>query len=1500
MRPNYRIIYPGKQGCHLMPRWFSRLTIDWSCYGSYIDIFDGDSSSSRPLGRYCNGLFVPGIIRSRSNSMFIHLITDATNPTGRDFYATYIAHECRSFTYGIDSCDQNCRCVKENTQFCNNINGECACRSGWTSSDCSIDVNECLGTNNQVCPPNSDCVNTKGGYRCDCHLGYKMNSTVGYCQENNECKRCSDACYFSTPGIEHCACPDFLILDDETSSVCIVPYYPYGKSNGDSLLTDNYIDQGTVFISKPVRFTSGAPFGNQYQSSAFISSNGVVGFADVSFLLGQSTDLSSYSNLNLIAPYMANINPQYGQVYYQLYEKYGNLFGDSEYIGGSAKLDEIINRARKDVMAYHKVLDFDVNTVLVTTWVNVQPFSTNQAKPELNTFQAVYISGWEITNKGLKIKSGLRGVYSYKVGVVSHDPAQTGNNYLTSYSFLLKDKVYLHDIDQLYKCPGSLERLGAQWELFQIKGDVYCYVIRRVAKLRLLNGNRRNRLCCYRQPQHWSGDWLSLLKESTFILDSSHILWSDPWDSYGVETMYMHDVCCLNGSPDYLCKRFYRIFPYEECTNTVYMIPVRAFGDPHITTLDGVTFTMNGWGEYILLSIPKDNFTLQARTDRAENSNGSVTNATVFVAFAVKDSNESSFQVELSTSKTCVSIKVYVASKSLLIEYSVPNDYQNYTEGLVGNFNGNTSDDFTLPNGRVLSTNASEKEIYHQFAKAWEVTSENSVFKYHAGESAESYQHFDFEPMYREDADPLLMAKAVDICGEINDACIFDYLVTQDKHFAVATKDAKEEMEIIIINLGNNPPSIAVQYGYLDSSGRWSVKQGVTSYLQITSSDMDGDSVTLEILTNNTDVKVNQSGYINYVPDVKKPILLRLRAVDSKGSYSPDLIIPITVCPQCINNGYCSSNIVREDYENEKFQILACICLPAYTGTYCESETDGCTSKPCFAGQTCTDLTASEQGNNTIGFKCGACPVGYEKFENTCIDNNECLDSKVCDHFCNNTEGSYWCSCRQGYRLDADKKSCKDSNRTEQCYICQQVCDIDNNNNVTCSCRNGFEPDPQDNINCRDIDECHYGIQPCSQICANTIGFYLCSCFPGYKLDTDSISCSACEAPHYGKDCTGVCQCNGQGYCDPVRGCLCGENWSGASCDIDVDECLQPHACAEGFICLNAAGSFHCDCPAGYRLGNGQCNDIDECTDPMVFTDCDLATQICVNSIGNYSCACKKGYYLSPSDKCEDIDECGADIDGCEQLCDNKPGSYNCQCFLGYALTDDRRHCLKAKDPCSSLNLNCSFGCTINNNKSSECFCPRGYRLSESDNCLDINECSSFETNLCAYKEGCVNTNGSYSCSCEPGTRLDNDGRSCVACARGTWGLQCANSCECGSGADHCDTKTGCVCKSGYTDMNECQRGLSQCEQICINTEGSYRCSCASDLVLQPDGLTCRDADLCATSACKGGCVETKDNTSFECVCTKGKYLSSDGISCEGCAEGRSGVSTVPLICSCS
>ena len=73
-----------------------------------------------------------------------------------------------------------------------------------------------------------------------------------------------------------------------------------------------------------------------------------------------------------------------------------------------------------------------------------------------------------------------------------------------------------------------------------------------------------------------------------------------------------------------------------------------------------------------------------------------------------------------------------------------------------------------------------------------------------------------------------------------------------------------------------------------------------------------------------------------------------------------------------------------------------------------------------------------------------------------------------------------------------------------------------------------------------------------------------------------------------------------------------------------------------------------------------------------------------------------------------------------------------------------------------------------------------------------------------------------------------------------SWGENCANKCDCGIGADHCDRLTGCVCNQGYNgtycteNINECLRSPSPCinNQKCVDTEGSYYCTCETGYLI--------------------------------------------------------------------
>ncbi|XP_071783895.2 hemicentin-1 [Centroberyx gerrardi] len=55
-----------------------------------------------------------------------------------------------------------------------------------------------------------------------------------------------------------------------------------------------------------------------------------------------------------------------------------------------------------------------------------------------------------------------------------------------------------------------------------------------------------------------------------------------------------------------------------------------------------------------------------------------------------------------------------------------------------------------------------------------------------------------------------------------------------------------------------------------------------------------------------------------------------------------------------------------------------------------------------------------------------SCPVGYTNRDGTCVDVDECLLRKPCQHECRNTIGSFQCLCPPGYQLLPNGRSCKD------------------------------------------------------------------------------------------------------------------------------------------------------------------------------------------------------------------------------------------------------------------------------------------------------------------------------------------------------------------------------------------------------------------------------------------------------------------------------------------
>uniref|UniRef100_A0A7N4P1Z1 Fibulin-1 n=1 Tax=Sarcophilus harrisii TaxID=9305 RepID=A0A7N4P1Z1_SARHA len=366
---------------------------------------------------------------------------------------------------------------------------------------------------------------------------------------------------------------------------------------------------------------------------------------------------------------------------------------------------------------------------------------------------------------------------------------------------------------------------------------------------------------------------------------------------------------------------------------------------------------------------------------------------------------------------------------------------------------------------------------------------------------------------------------------------------------------------------------------------------------------------------------------------------------------------------------------------------------------------------------------------------------------------------------------------------------------------CTQQC-RDTGSAVVCSCFVGYQLLP-DGVSCEDTNECITGLHNCriGEICINTVGSFRCqresSCGTGYELMEDNTckDINECEIGIHNCLPNFICQNTpGSFRCRPKLQCRSGFIQDALGNCIDINECLSINApCPIGQTCINTEGSYTCqknvpNCGRGYHLNEEgtRCVDVDECSPPA--EPCG-AGHLCINTPGSFRCDCKAGYYFDGiSRTCADINECRR-YPGrlCGHKCENTPGSYHCSCTVGFKLSSDGRSCEDLNE-CSSNP--CSQECA-NVYGSYQCYCRRGYQLSDVDGitCEDIDECAlPTGGHICSYR--CINVQGSFQCQCpSTGYKLAPNGRSCQ-------------------------------------DIDECAAGSHNCSinSTCFNIQGSFRC----------------------------------------------------------------------------
>ena len=722
--------------------------------------------------------------------------------------------------------------------------------------------------------------------------------------------------------------------------------------------------------------------------------------------------------------------------------------------------------------------------------------------------------------------------------------------------------------------------------------------------------------------------------------------------------------------------------------------------------------------------------------------------------------------------------------------------------------------------------------------------------------------------------------------------------------------------------------------------------------------------------------------------------------VNTIGSFDCIESEPCPECPDCGLNAACVVN------ETEPI----CECNNGFAG----DPYINCTDIDECANTTLSDCHLKHPVEiciNSLGSYVCNCPNGYMRNNITfvCDDVNECIGDIIPNNCfenqtCHNTIGSYMC-----YGDDTDElcPPCGMCGTNAACIVPATI-----GLSPYCNCESGYYGDPA--TMCEDIDEC---ANKTLNSCDGQDGLTSTTCIAQATGVVD-LACPhdmtiIVTRAHYGRDEADICCTSSQinnAKCNPCVGTdILGYTQSNCdgrqNCSVPINNIVFPDDtnCANtreyaniswdcvptrGHVCQNTPGSYICVCPTGYTLNvvTNVCEDIDECGD-FTLDNCHV-NQTCENTIGSYvctgtitnltcpdcpdcavnaecvvdtddmpTCQCIRGYTGDPNVQCDDIDECSQNLDDCDsnipsEHCVNADGSYVCVCPDGYDRNDTTLNC-DDTDECDSTNPrhNCisiemctntigSFECTYNCtngtlldcpdcgenahctvvNDDLDCICDDGYVGDPVTNCIDINECNDVVLNTCALQspvEDCINTNGSFACTCQNGfgrnestdgcedineclepalnncfanqTCLNNIGS--YVCLGNDTDIICPDCGQCGLNA-LCvlqDAIAECECLQGYegnpdqscSDINECTTNIAtDCgvTEVCVNTPGSYVCRCPEGHTVNAITLECEDDDECSFT--QHDCHESQT-----CENTIGSYVCNGNITDEYCPD---------------